>query len=64
MTDRTPRLDAPVRRPELMQPHEILDLKHGTDDELMMRLISVVHGCNLNDPPRLSGVTLERRGSA
>jgi hypothetical protein len=46
-----------------MQPHEILDLRHGTDDELMMRLISVVHGCNLNDPPRLSGVTLERRGS-
>ena len=46
-----------------MQPHMILDLKHGTDEELMIRLMSVVHGCNLNDPPRLPGAVAQRRGS-
>lgn len=63
VTDRMPPQVAPVRRPELVQPHTILDLRHGTDDELMMRLMSVVHGCNLNDPPRLDGAVIERRGS-
>lgn len=54
---------APVRRPDLVQPHTVLDLKHGDDEELMMRLISVVHACNFNDPPRLDGAVVERRGS-
>lgn len=63
MTDRTPPQVAPVRRPDLVQPHEIVDLEHGTDDELMIRLMSVVHGCNLNDPPRIVGVMAARRGS-
>lgn len=63
MTGRMPILVAPVRRPDLVQPHEILDLIHGTDEELMTRLISVVHGCNLNDPPRFENAAFERRGS-
>lgn len=63
VTDRTPPQVAPVRRPELVQPHEIMDLQHGTDGELMIRLMSVIHGCNLNDPPRLDGAVVERRGS-
>jgi len=63
VTDRTPPQVAPVRRPDVVQPHEIMDLKHGSDEELMLRLMSVVHGCNLNDPPRLDGAVVERRGS-
>jgi cyanobactin biosynthesis protein (PatB/AcyB/McaB family) len=63
MIDRTPPQVAPVRRPDLVQPHTVVDLKYGTDDELMGRLMTVVHSCNLNDPPRLDGAAIQRRGS-
>jgi len=63
MIDRTPPQVAPVRRPELVQPHTVVDLKYGNEDELMRRLMAVVHSCNVNDPPRLDGATIHRRGS-
>ena len=61
--DRMPPQVPPVRRPDLVQPHTILDLMHGSDDGLMVRLMSVEHGCNLNDPPQFEASLFERRGS-
>jgi cyanobactin biosynthesis protein (PatB/AcyB/McaB family) len=63
VTDRTPIQSPPVRRPDLVQPHTVVDLRNGPEEDVIRRLMETVHGCNLNDPPRLTGGTVELRGS-
>jgi cyanobactin biosynthesis protein (PatB/AcyB/McaB family) len=41
----------PVRRPELVRPHDTIDVVRGTGDQLIARRIELMHGANFNDPP-------------
>ncbi|NER84769.1 MAG: cyanobactin biosynthesis system PatB/AcyB/McaB family protein [Leptolyngbya sp. SIO1D8] len=48
---RLPKQSAPVKRPDLIQPHETVDVVHGSIEELVSIRIDLLHGANYNDPP-------------
>lgn len=48
---RLPHLSAPVKRPELVQPHTTVDVIHGEEEDRLEVLVWLVHGANHNDPP-------------
>ena len=50
MADRTPPQCPPVRRPDLVHPHRVLDVVHGTRQRLIEVRIALMHGANYNDP--------------
>lgn len=41
---------APVQRPDLVHPHQTLDVEHGSAQELFAVRMALVHGANYNDP--------------
>ncbi|MFD3506049.1 cyanobactin biosynthesis system PatB/AcyB/McaB family protein [Nocardia sp. NPDC058666] len=41
----------PVHRPDLIQPHTVIDVTHGTADQLIKVRLDLMHGANFNDPP-------------
>lgn len=45
-----PILSPPVRRPDLVKPHETVDVVHGDVDSLVSIRIHLLHGANYNDP--------------
>jgi len=46
----TPIQAPPVTRPELVQPHQTVDVVHGTADQLVTVRMLLTHGANFNDP--------------
>lgn len=40
----------PVRRPELVEPHLVVDVVHGTPEQLVAMRIRLLHGADFNDP--------------
>lgn len=50
---RLPIQARPVKRPELIQPHTVADVEHGTADDLVSIRARLTHGANFNDPPAL-----------
>lgn len=40
----------PVRRPDLVQPHTVVDVVHGTPQQLIAMRMRLTHGANFNDP--------------
>lgn len=40
----------PVRRPELVHPHRVVDVVHGTPRQLVAMRMRLMHGANFNDP--------------
>ncbi len=48
---RLPPQSAPVKRPELVRPHECVDVVHGTPEQLVAVRLQLMHGANFNDPP-------------
>ena len=50
MADRTPPQCAPVRRPDLVAPHRVVDVLHGTKQHQIDVRIALMHGANYNDP--------------
>jgi cyanobactin biosynthesis protein (PatB/AcyB/McaB family) len=50
----------PVRRPELVHPHQVVDVVHGTVEELIARRVRLMHGANFNDPQRFIEPSYER----
>ncbi|QWF82432.1 cyanobactin biosynthesis system PatB/AcyB/McaB family protein [Amycolatopsis sp. CA-230715] len=55
---------APVRRPELVEPHRCVDVVHGTPDELIAMRLRLMHGANFNDPQRWLDPTYQRMRSS
>lgn len=47
---RLPRQSPPVKRPDLIQPHETVDVIHGSLEELVDVRMHLLHGANYNDP--------------
>jgi cyanobactin biosynthesis protein (PatB/AcyB/McaB family) len=45
-----PLLSPPVRRPDLVKPHETVDVVQGDVDSLVSIRIHLLHGANYNDP--------------
>ncbi|WP_375471022.1 cyanobactin biosynthesis system PatB/AcyB/McaB family protein [uncultured Nostoc sp.] len=45
-----PKQSPPVKRPDLIQPHEAVDVVHGSVEELVNIRIKLLHGANFNDP--------------
>lgn len=43
---------APVRRPDVIAPHTVVDVVHGDLESLIAVRIELMHGANFNDPPR------------
>lgn len=48
---RLPKQSPPVKRPDLIQPHETIDVVHGSIEELFAIRLDLLHGANYNDPP-------------
>lgn len=48
---RLPKQSRPVKRRDLIQPHETVDVIYGSIDELVAIRIDLLHGANYNDPP-------------
>lgn len=47
---RLPKQSPPVKRPDLIQPSETVDMVHGSVEELVSIRIDLLHGANYNDP--------------
>lgn len=45
-----PKQSPPVKRPDLIQPHEAVDVVHGSVEDLVNIRIKLLHGANYNDP--------------
>lgn len=48
---RLPKQAPPIKRPDLIQAHEAVDVVNGTVEELVTIRIHLLHGANYNDPP-------------
>ena len=57
-----PRLDAPVKRPDLVQPHETVDVVNGDPDDLFYVRLLLLHGANYNDPVWFDHARVAARG--
>lgn len=40
----------PVRRPDLVQPHTLVELDNDERRHVMAKLVALIHGANINDP--------------
>ena len=47
---RLPKQSAPVKRPDLIHPHESVDVIHGRIEDLVAIRMDLLHGANYNDP--------------
>ena len=45
-----PKQSPPVKRPDLIQPHEAVDVIHGDVEALVNVRMKLLHGANYNDP--------------
>jgi cyanobactin biosynthesis protein (PatB/AcyB/McaB family) len=45
-----PKQAPPVRRPELIQPHTVIAVDHGSIEQLIKIRMDLMHGANFNDP--------------
>jgi cyanobactin biosynthesis protein (PatB/AcyB/McaB family) len=45
-----PKQSPPIKRPDLIQPHEAVDVVHGSVEELVDIRMKLLHGANYNDP--------------
>lgn len=57
---RMPSQVPPVKRPEVVEPHKVVDLEHGEGSDIVTVLMELLHGANFNDPPALNTPPFER----
>lgn len=50
---RVPIQARPVKRPDLIHPHETVDVVYGDAEDLVSIRVCLTHGANFNDPPKL-----------
>ncbi|MGC7102942.1 cyanobactin biosynthesis system PatB/AcyB/McaB family protein [Amycolatopsis lurida] len=55
-----PKLAPPVRRPELIQPHRVVEISRGSTDRLIAMRMRLMHGANFNDPQAFAYPSHER----
>lgn len=55
-----PKQAPPVRRPELVVPHSVVDVTHGTPQQLIAMRMRLMHGANFNDPQAFEHPSYER----
>lgn len=59
-----PRQVPPVRRPELVQPHDTVDVVSGDPEDLFSVRLALLHGANYNDPAALTESALQEQGAS
>lgn len=47
---RLPKLSPPVKRPDIIYPHQAVDVIHGTVEDLVQIRMDLLYGANFNDP--------------
>ena len=47
---RLPKQSAPVKRPDIIHPHQSVDVVHGRVEDLVAIRMDLLHGANYNDP--------------
>jgi cyanobactin biosynthesis protein (PatB/AcyB/McaB family) len=47
---RLPKLSPPVKRPDIIHPHQAVDVIHGTVEDLVHIRMDLLYGANYNDP--------------
>lgn len=47
---RLPKQSAPLKHPDLIQPHWSVEVTHGSIHDLMGIRIDLLHGANYNNP--------------
>ncbi|CBN56373.1 MULTISPECIES: cyanobactin biosynthesis system PatB/AcyB/McaB family protein [Kamptonema] len=47
---RLPNLSPPVKRPDIIHPHQAVDVIHGTVEDLVRIRMDLLYGANFNDP--------------
>jgi len=45
-----PKQAPPVRRPEIVEPHRLVEVERGTPQQLLRARLLLLHGANYNDP--------------
>ncbi|WP_432020073.1 cyanobactin biosynthesis system PatB/AcyB/McaB family protein [Streptomyces sp. 1222.5] len=60
MASLRPRQDPPVCRPELVRPHHLVDVEHGSPERLVRIRMNLMHGANFNDPQYFAFPSHER----
>lgn len=45
-----PKQAPPVRRPEIVEPHRVLEVDKGSPSRLLRARLLLMHGANFNDP--------------
>lgn len=45
-----PKQSPPIKRPDLIQPHETVDVVNGSVEDLVAMQIRLLHGANYNAP--------------
>lgn len=56
-----PNLASPVSRPDVLQPHEAVDVIYGDRERLVIVRMELMHGANYNDPGPWSPMSFEAR---
>lgn len=57
---RLPILSPPVKRPDLIKPHETVDVVHGDVESLVGIRMHLMHGANYNDPAGFQNRTYQQ----
>ncbi len=53
---------APVKRPDLVLPHQTVDVVNGDPEDLFYVRIYLLHGANYNDPAAFNHAAVTRSG--
>jgi cyanobactin biosynthesis protein (PatB/AcyB/McaB family) len=64
MAAKPPPQAEPVRRPQVLPPHETVDVEHGTAEQLVDMRMELMHGANYNDPAPWSPMSFDARRRA
>jgi len=55
-----PKQAPPVRRPEIIEPHRVLEVDKGTPQQLLRARMLLLHAANYNDPAQYATPLLPR----
>lgn len=47
-----PKQVPPVRRPEIVEPHRVVEVERGSPHQLLRARMLLMHGANFNDPAK------------
>lgn len=50
----------PVRRPAIIEPHRVVEVEHGSAQQLLRVRLLLLHGANFNDPAPFAFASISR----